>query len=126
MKRVYISLALLGLICLCGIWNSANLKGLTDELGTLLKQAESAAVAGDWDKSSDLTQQAIGLWEDRQIYVYVTVHHDEIEAVETSFEEIKGFIRWQETPEYIAANSALLAQVEHVWAAERFCWENLF
>ena len=126
MKRLYISLALIGLICGGGIWNIHNLRTLTHELSDLLEQAETAAIAEDWGTTTELTQQAFDLWEQNQLYVHVAMHHSAIEDVETSFEAVKAFIRWEETPEYTSSNATLLTQIEHIWASERFCWENLF
>lgn len=126
MKRVYISLALIGLICAGGIWNIHNLRTLTQELSDLLQQAETAAIVDDWSQATELTQKAFDLWEENQLYVHIAMHHSAIEDVETSFEAAKAFIRWKETPEYTFSNAILLTQIEHIWASERFCWENLF
>lgn len=125
MKRFVISLTLLGLICLGGVWNTAHLKELTDELGNLLAQAEASAITGEWEEASRLTGLAFRQWEEHQRYFFIMVQHDQIEEVEAGFEAVKAYIHYQETPEYTSANETLMTQLEHIWAAERFSWENL-
>lgn len=126
MKQLYLSLALLGLICAFGIQNTVSLKNLSQELTELLTQAETAALSDDWQSAETLTHQAQELWHDKNFYIYITVQHNQIEGVETNFSNVYAYIDGQEAPEYASANGALIAQIQHIYESERFNLENLF
>ena len=126
MKRLYLSIFLLLLICGVGLWNISSLHRITEELTVLLEQAESAAIEEDWDSTSRLTREAHDLWEEQETYVYITVCHELLDEIAASFQSVEAFIYWKETPEYTSANDMLLAQIGLIWESEEFSLENLF
>ena len=126
MRRIVIPPLLLTGICLAGSWNLTFLRGHVRSLSALMEQAEAAAGAEDWPRAEALTQQAQQLWQAKRSYICIVLHQDQIEEADASFHSVLAFIRWQELPEYTSSNALLLAQLEHLWAAELFTAENLF
>ncbi len=125
MKRLYLSIFLLLLICGLGLWNISSLRQVTEDLTSLLEQAETAAVEENWEAASRLTREAHDLWKERETYVYITVSHTLLEEISASFQSVETFIYWQEIPEYTSANNTLLAQIKLIWESEEFSLENL-
>ena len=125
MKRLIVSLSLLALMIGLGCWNTARLNTTCGQVTALLEEAQTSGESGDWDHAEILTRSAWECWDDRSTYLYIVLRHDCTDEIYTGFRELLELIEWGETPEYAAASSRLIAQLEHLTEAERLTLENL-
>ena len=125
MKRLWISIALLCAVFAATLWNSHFLTGFTENLSSLLTQAEVQAEAGAWPEASALTRQAFQQWTDRDCYLHVMLRHSDTDAINTGFHEVQEFINCQEGGEYSAANARLITLIKLLAEAEQLNFKNV-
>ena len=125
MRRLWLAAALLAAIFGAALGNSLYLSRLTRALTGLLEAAEEQADAGNWDCANSLTQEALQLWRDRELYLYVTLRHADTNEVYTGFREVEGFLEEREEEEYPAANGRLIAQLELLREMEHLDLKNV-
>lgn len=127
MKRLYLSLGLIALLCvLCGA-HIIHLSGFTTELADLLIQAQEQVDQEDWPAADRLTRQAKERWVDHEGYLHITLRHADIDAVLVSFDEALAFLggREHQPAEYAAVNARLITQLELLIEAELPTLTNL-
>ena len=123
MKRLWISLGILLAIFGLSLSNIRYTAQASNQLVTLLNQAEEEAEAGQWRRATTLTRQAQEAWDGYTGLLYVTSCHANADAVNTGFREV---LEQQEAKEeYSAANGVLIAEVEHLAEVEELSLANL-
>lgn len=125
MKRVWIAIGLLLIILAGTLTHSFYIASFTHDLSLLLEAAESEAEKGAWDKAEELTGTARNKWDQRNMYLHITLRHDATDKVYTGFCEVAEFIQCQEVGEYSAANARLIANLELVAEAEQLTIKNI-
>lgn len=126
MKRLWIATALLLAVLGGTLLHNHSLRGLTEELSSLLTLAQSSTQTGDWAEAQRFTLQASDLWHGRDVYLHTLLHHGDIDEIHVSFREVEEYLIWQETGEYSAANAKLITQIELLYEAEQLTLKNLF
>lgn len=111
MKRLWISSAILVLICCATLANTAYLSSFTQELTDLLAQAEVQGEAGNWEEAMALTRSARERWDSHNTYLHITLRHADIDNVYLFFLQVEQFLDCQEGGEYSAANAALIGHL---------------
>lgn len=126
MRRLWISISLLGIL-FCGTFLNTNyLQDFTESLAHSLEQAEKDISLGNRDAAIQKTENAIKLWEDRAAYLHITLKHSEIDQVTLSFLEVQRLLTAQEHGgEYYAANAQLIARIRLLYEMEEFSLKNL-
>jgi len=127
MKRLWISVALiLALAGLAGA-HAYYLKGLTEELGDLLTQAQELVEQEKWPQAESLTREALEIWEGKAFYLHSTLHHKDIDEVLTSFQEVLAYLegRERQPAEYAAANARLQVRIGLLLEAELPSLKNI-
>ena len=102
MKRLWLSLGIL--LTLFGL-SLANIRCTTqasNQLVTLLNQAEEAAEGGDWRSATTLTRQAQEMWDGYAGLLYITSCHAHADAVTTGFREVLELLQQEAEEEYSA------------------------
>lgn len=125
MKRAWIPLSILVLFYLGAWWHTCYLSQFTDEVSALLIQAEPLGEQERWDEAMELTQAAFQLWEDKSLYIHVTLRHSDTDDILLSFREVLEFLQCQEGGEYSAANAVLLERLHLVQEQEQLTLKNL-
>lgn len=127
MKRLWISAALI--LALAGLSGAHAycLKGLTEDLGNLLAQAQELVGEGNWTQAESLTREALEMWEGRAFYLHSTLRHEDIDEVLTSFHEVLAYLEGGERQpaEYAAANSKLRVRIGLLLEAEMPSLKNI-
>ncbi len=127
MRRLWASLAILVFLFCAALVNSWYLNHYTNELVTLLRQAESCAASGDWDAAGDKTEAALIVWKDRETYLHMVLQHQDTDQVLLNFQEVRQLITHQEDGgEYAASNARLIAQIELLSEMEELTFKNIF
>ena len=125
MKRLWIALAILCTVFLLTWGNAAYLGMFTDDLTSLLTEAEVCGERGEWGSALEFTKQAKDLWDDHDVYLHVTLRHADTDAIYLSFRQVTEFLHRQEDGEYSAANAVLLGQIGLLCEQEEFNLKNL-
>lgn len=125
MKRIWIALAILLAILAGTLAHSFYLAGFTRNLTLLLEQAEAHAEQEDWEAAARLTQDAYDRWQKKDLYLHITMRHDETDAIYTGLREVSEFIQCREGGEYSAANARLIANLELMAEEEQLSLKNI-
>ena len=125
MKRVWIACGLLLAILAGTLGHSWYIQSFTDDLIALLAESEVRAESGDWTGAEELTQKARDMWEERDVYLHVTLRHDETDTIYTGLREVQEFLQCEESGEYSAANARLIANLELIAEAEQLTLKNI-
>lgn len=126
MRRLLISAAVLAALFSLTLYNARYLDSYTNELITLLWQAELCAGDGDWDAAADKTEAALDHWKSRDTYLHMILQHRDIDEVLLSFREVQRLIACQEDGgEYSAANARLITQIKLLYETEQLNWKNV-
>lgn len=125
MKRAWIALGILAAVFSAALYNSCCLRDLTQELTGLLTQAQAQAESGRWTKAEHLTRAAVELWEEKDLYLHITLRHADTDNVHTGFRETLEFLESQEQGEYSAANARLITLIELLCEAEQLSLKNV-
>lgn len=125
MKRIWIAAAILLAMLAGTLAHSFYLAAFTRNLTTLLEQAEASAEQEDWDTAAKLTQDAYDRWQKKDLYLHITLRHDETDIIYTGLREVTEYIQCQEGGEYSAANARLIANLELMVEAEQLTLKNV-
>ena len=125
MKRIWIALAILLAILAGTLAHSFYLAGFTRNLTVLLEQAEVHAEQEDWETAAKLTQDAYDRWQKKDLYLHITLRHDETGAIHIGLQEVAEFIQCKEGGEYSAANARLIANLELMVEEEQLSLKNV-
>lgn len=126
MKHAWIAAAVLILLLAAALWSGLYLAQFTDSLTATLYQAQGMAEKGSWEDAARVTENAQRRFQDRSFYLHVTLHHSDIDLVETSFREVEQLLSHRERlGEYAAANARLIAQLELLAESEHLSLHNI-
>lgn len=126
MKRIWIAGLLLGLLFTSTLLHSMFIKTFTEDLMLILEKAEDSAENEDWGSAKEWTENAMEKWEQSDVYLHITLRHNETDAVYSGFREVYEFIECQEGGEYSAANARLIAELSLLSEAEQLSLKNIF
>lgn len=120
MRRLYFSIALIGLLAALSGLHVRHLERFTGQLSGVLTQAQEEAARENWEEATRLTRQAKERWTDHQGYLHTTLRHTDIDAILISMDEALAFLEGGEKQpaEYAAVNARLLAQLGLLVEAE--------
>lgn len=126
MKQIRIAFSILLILFSITFFHSIVIKAFAEDLSLLLEEAESYAESNNWDGAKTLTDIARQKWTDRDLYLHITLRHNETDAVYSGFCEVVEFIECQEAGEYSAANARLIAELSLLSEAEQLTLKNVF
>ena len=125
MKRIWICTLILLALAVGAAVNTVFLGRVTEEIVLLLEEAQSRAEAGDWAEARALTARAEEQWEAHSRYLCIILRHSDVDEAEAGLREVIELLHWDETPEYTAANAALIARVRRLAETERLTADNV-
>lgn len=126
MKRLWIAIAILLLLCGAALANVYFLTRFTADLSSSLIQAQQAVEQGDWEQAVSITGQTGRKFQDKDFYLHVTLRHDDIDAIGIAFRELLELLEHRErVGEYAAANARLIAKLELLAESENLSLHNI-
>lgn len=125
MKRIWVATSILLALFVATFFHSTVIATFSENLSMILEEAESYAESDDWDGAKKLTEVAQQKWQSRDLYLHITLRHNETDAVFTGFGEVLEFIECQEAGEYSAANARLIAELNLLAEAEQLLIKNI-
>ena len=126
MKRLWISVGLIILLLSLACFHVWRLERFTTNLNRQLELVQSHLLREDWDNAAPLLRNAYGQWENKAFYLHITLHHEDIDAIRTSFREAMAFLPSREdSGECISILERLRNQLELLVEAELPTVKNL-
>ena len=127
MHRLWISVAVLIALFCATLYNTHYMHGYTDELISLLTEAENSADQGDWEAAAKKTDAALERWHGNEGYLHVVLQHRDTDEILLNFQEVRQLIAHREDGgEYAAANAKLITRIGLLHEMEQLSWKNLF
>ncbi|OUQ25233.1 hypothetical protein B5E80_05450 [Flavonifractor sp. An135] len=126
MRRLWGAVGGMALLLALALWNAAELEDFTQRLSDTLREAEQRVEAGDWAEAQDLTKEAKTTWDQRDLWLHVTLRHTDTDAVQTGFDQVLALIDCQDQAEYASASAQLLQRLSLMAAGEQLTLANLF
>lgn len=114
MKRLWISLALLGLLSALSTVHIHALGRVTDALSQQLSQAQEQVRSQQWDQARATTQSAYDRWEDCALYLHATLPHEDIDSIHSGYLEALSYLSAQEDPSECCAVLARIINEMHL------------
>lgn len=105
--------------------SSWYLQTLTVSVKEQLQQAQTLVEGEKWSEAQDKTSAARSAWQEKEVYIHITLRHSDINEVYKGFERVEACIRAEEYAEYTAANAELIAHLELINQSEMLDIENL-
>lgn len=96
MKRLWISFGLIFLLILLAFFHVRELKSYTGNLERQLELVQRHLSRNDWINASPLLRDAYSQWEDKAFYLHITLRHEDIDQIRTSFREAMAFLDTRE------------------------------
>lgn len=125
MKRLWISGLFLATLFSATLYNAWRVDHIIVSIVDLLTQAEEAARVEEWEQVECFTTAAKAEWDAAEDYFSVVLVHAETDEVSTGFEQVMGFLEYQDGPENDSSNGALIAKVQHLSDVEEVSWKNI-
>lgn len=125
MRCVLVSCAILIAILASTMASSRYFQAFTISVGEQLQQAQALAEAEDWSAVRDKTSAARDAWQEKEVYIHITLRHSDINEVHKGFERVEACIRAEEFVEYTVANAELIAHLELINQSEMLDIENV-
>lgn len=126
MKRLWAAVSIILLLIALTLLNVFCLGQMTQTLTRSLVSAQDYAEQNDWPQAVHLTRQARDSFNAHSFYLHVTLRHEDIDAIEVSFQEALEFLAHpQQLAEYTAVNARLIAQLGLLSEAELPTLKNI-
>lgn len=126
MKKLWISLAILGTVVGLLLLNAINLSALIDPLYTKVTQASSAARASDWQTADRLLEEAHNTWNENATYLHFVQCHTITDEITTLFHEANGYIYFEDAVAYTTVSVRILEALSEIRDLEELSLGNLF
>ncbi len=126
MKKLWISVAILGCVIGLLILNSIRLSALIDPLYGKLEEASSAAQASDWETADRLWTEAHDTWNEEATYLHFVQCHTITDEITTLLHEAKVYLFFEDKVAYSAASTHILDSLSEIKDLEEFSLGNLF
>ena len=118
-------LALLAVILVFSLWNSACVTRRTDRWRDQLQQADALAQAEDWPEAVNVLTASYEDWSDHQTYLHIVSQYDAVDDAEAMYHRCLAFAATQEVTEFRAELADLRDQLRLLAEMERFSIGNV-
>lgn len=126
MKKLWISVAILGSVVGLLILNSITLSTLIDPLSAKVAEASSAAQQSDWETAGSLLEEANNTWNENVTYLHFVQCHNITDEITTIFHEASVYLSFEDTVAYTASSVRILESLAEIKDLEEFSLGNLF
>lgn len=125
MKRFFAAVLILLAVFSATLANGFYLTRFTGELTSLLDRAHHQASIGNWDEAGLFVRTAREQWDNKSFYLHTTLRHEDIDEINSTFEELSGLLEHREEGEYSAILSRLACQLNLLQESEALTLKNI-
>mgnify|MGYP002647446928 CR=1 FL=1 len=126
MKSIWICIVLSFLIIVLIVVPHIFITNTTHEIRELLKSADSAVEAEDWQQAVKLCKDTSQRWEKYTPLYEMIVEHQEVDEIIMSIRQLERFAAEKEKPEARALISELDFLINHLRETDNLSIENIF
>lgn len=127
MKHLWYATALILFLFAVTLINVRYLNHFTNDLSSMLLQAQQLAEENKPLEAEKLTREAQERFDRQSFYLHVTLPHQSIDAVKISFHEVLEYLQdGDSTAVYTSTNAKLLTQLQLLSEAEQLTFKNVF
>ena len=127
MKHLWYATAMIIFLFVATLINVRYLNHFINDLSATLQQAQQLAEEDKPQEAEQLTRETQERFDRHSFYLHVTLPHQSIDAVKTSFCEALEYLQHGETTAvYTATNAKLLTQLQLLSEAEQLTLKNVF
>ncbi len=102
------------------------LNDVSENLLTLVDHLDAAAREEDWESAETATDTLADAWEKTGPRLALFTDHDALDDVMQTVAELKGYLRFRESAEFMAETETLRALLEHIPKREALTIYNIF
>jgi hypothetical protein len=125
MKATVISAAVLVLVLLAGLGNSACISAWCEAWERQLGGAEDAAAEGQWETARIQLEALHRSWDRTEPYLHIVTHHEDVEQALLLLEQCRLFAALQDSDALLSAGEQLRCQYRHITETEELRLENI-
>lgn len=126
MNRIIVSVIALILVIAVASFSVLSLDSSCRNLSENLDEIKSAAEFKDAEKTIELTEKALELWDEEEGKISLLVNHSEIDEIEKTLKSLPVLAR-QGSMERLEEQSSIAAErVRHIREKEKISVKNIF
>lgn len=126
MNRIIVSVIALILVIAVASFSVLSLDSSCKNLSENLDEIKSAAEIKDTEKTIELTEKALELWDEEERKISLLVDHSEIDEIEKTLKSLPVLAR-QGSMERLEEQSSIAAErVRHIREKEKISVKNIF
>lgn len=122
MKRLWIGIGFLIFLLAAGIVISALFSSIHSPIAQSLQKASEAALSGDWDTASALTEQASRNWKKHLTFTAAVADHEPLEEMDALFAQLEVLLQLRETEDFAALSRQLSRLAQAMADSQSFYW----
>lgn len=126
MRRLWISIAILGTMIVLLTFHSIHLNRLIEPLTADISQASEAAREEKWSQAEKLSEQAKMQWQTHAPYLRFVQCHTDIDEIVVLLNEADSYLSCKDAGGYTATNARAIGAMESLRGLERVSLDNLF
>ena len=126
MKRLLISVAIIGLFVCVAALHVIHLKNFTNDLIGQLEAVQADVQNETWTTAAKTALEVQQKWDDHAFYLHTTLRHTDIDAILSSLKELEAYLNTREDKaECLSVIARLINQLELLLEAELPSIKNL-
>ncbi|MCD8066065.1 MAG: DUF4363 family protein [Oscillospiraceae bacterium] len=126
MRNMYTGFAVLLAALALGLWSTAHLDSLTDDMHVLVTKSQEYALDENSAAAAEALLRAADLWEAEEWYTHVFVRHTEVDAVSDAVYELLGSLLNEEWGETTGGYEKLRYHLESIRKLEHLSVGSIF
>ena len=125
MKHCWIACGVFALCLAVGLCSVLYVRTSGEQTNEKLTASVRQAEREEYAAAAASLEQAREIWEGRETWLGIFLHHEEVDEVIALFAQIEQFIRLEDLDDYLAACHELTARLEHIRRMELPTVENV-
>ena len=125
MKQCWIACGVFALCLAVGLCSVLYVRTSGEQTNEKLTASVRQAEREEYAAAAASLEQAREIWEGRETWLGIFLHHEEVDEVIALFAQLEQFIRLEDLDDYLAACHELTARLEHIRRMELPTVENV-
>ena len=125
MKHILIACLVFALCLAVGLLSLFYVRAAGEQTVELLERSIRQAEGENYTAAAASLQLAKQVWEGRETFLGIFLHHEEVVEIVALFAQLEAFIKLEDLDDYLAACGELTARLEHVRRMELPTVENV-
>lgn len=120
-----ISLTLLALTLVAGIWSAGEARILSDRYVSAAEELRVLTEKADWQRAEETVASYLTSWEESVPWLQILINHEDIDDVSLALERLQAAIDAQEQGACYEACAELRENARHIYHRDAFTLGNV-